>query len=310
VSAVTIVPPAETGPSPALVEMPAPADACRNCGAPLGQPRPNYCGHCGQETHLKPPTIGEFLQQFGGSYVAMEGALWRTLLLLLFRPGRLTKEYFAGRKRRYVLPLRLYLTISVVALLALQWSGAMQLPPDKPMIQFDGDRNGEFTVMDLGSIVARVQNGQFVCKGLPESWCKRGRERFTLDAQGLEREARQVPERFVRHWGSAMFALLPIYALLLKLVYRSRRMRWSEHLVFALHLHAFIFAMVIVQTASIEWVRGLAFLAMPVYSVIALQKVYGGRWWATTLRVTTLGFLYFLAMVTAMAVVAIWAFLT
>jgi cellulose synthase/poly-beta-1,6-N-acetylglucosamine synthase-like glycosyltransferase len=164
--------------------------------------------------------------------------------------------------------------------------------------------------MDLGSIVARVQNGQFICKGLPESWCERGRERFTLDAKGMEREMRQVPERFVRHWGSAMFALLPLYALLLKLVYWKRRMRWSEHLVFALHLHAFIFAMVIVQLASIEWVHGLAILAMPVYSVIALQKVYGGRWWATTLRVMTLGFLYFVAMVTAMAFVAIWAFLT
>ena len=308
-SAVTIVPPAETGATRAQVEV-RPPEACRNCGAPLPHPRPNYCGHCGQETHLKPPTVGEFLQQFGGSYIAMEGALWRTLLLLLFRPGRLTKEYFAGRKRRYVLPLRLYLTISVAAFLALQWSGAIQPPPDKPLIQFDGGAKDDFTVMDMGSIVARVQDGKFVCKGLPESWCERGRERFSLDAKGLEREMRQMPERFVRHWGSAMFALLPIYALLLKLVYRSRRMRWSEHLVFALHLHAFIFAMVIVQLASIGWVHDLAILAMPVYSVMALQKVYGGRWWATTLRVMTLGFLYFVAMVMAMAIVAIWAFMT
>jgi hypothetical protein len=302
----------------AVTIAPAP-EACRNCGAPLASPRPNYCGHCGQETHLKPPTVGEFLQQFGGSYIAMEGALWRTLLLLLLRPGQLTKEYFAGRKRRYVLPLRLYLTISVVALLALQWSGAMQPPPGKPLFQVDGDgrhsgesllEQGDFTVMDLGSIVAGVQKGHFVCKGLPESWCDRLQGRFMLDAKGVEREMRQVPERFVRHWGSAMFALLPLYALLLKLVYWKRRLRWSEHLVFALHLHAFVFAMVIVQLASIEWVHDLAILAIPVYSVLALQKVYDGRWWATTLRVMTLGFLYFVAMVTAMAVVAIWAFLT
>ena len=63
-SAVTIVPTAQTDTSGALVELPPPPEACRNCGAPLGPPRPNYCGHCGQETHLKPPTIGEFLQQF------------------------------------------------------------------------------------------------------------------------------------------------------------------------------------------------------------------------------------------------------
>lgn len=317
-SAVTVVPTPDASTTSTLAELPPPAEACRNCGAPLAQPRPHYCGHCGQETSLKPPTVGEYLQQFGGSYVAMEGALWRTLLLLLFRPGRLTQEYFAGRKRRYVLPLRLYLTISVVALLALQWSGAMQPPSDKPMFQLDGDGKhsgstlldqGDFTVMDIGSIVAGVQKGQFVCKGLPASWCERLRGRFMLDAKGMEREMRQVPERFVKHWGSAMFTLLPLYGLLLKLVYLNRRMRWSEHLVFALHLHAFIFSMVIVQLAGIEWVRGLAILAMPVYSVIALQVVYGGRWWATTLRVMTLGFLYFVAFVTAMAFVAIWAFI-
>lgn len=69
---------------------------------------------------MRPPTIGEFAQQFGGSVMATEGALWRTLVLLFTRPGQLTREYLAGRRRHYVLPLRLYLTVSLVALLATQ----------------------------------------------------------------------------------------------------------------------------------------------------------------------------------------------
>ncbi|MFO1337845.1 MAG: DUF3667 domain-containing protein [Burkholderiaceae bacterium] len=286
-----------------------PVETCRNCGEPLGTPRPNYCGHCGQETHLKPPTVMEFAQQFGGSYISMEGALWRTLLLLLFRPGRLTREYLSGRKRRYVLPLRLYLTISVVALLALQWSGAVQAPPDKPMVQFDDSAERNDTRIDLGGILAGMKDGKFVCNGLPEAWCERLRERFMLDSKSMEKELRQVPQRFVSHWGSAMFALLPLYALFLKLVYIDRGMRWSEHLVFALHLHAFIFAMVLLQLVPLGWVRALAWLAMPVYSVIALQVVYGGRWWSTTLRVIALGLLYFIALTTTMAFVGIWAFI-
>jgi Protein of unknown function (DUF3667) len=321
VSAITVLPAAEPL-ATALVETALVGEPCRNCGHELAVPKPNYCGHCGQETTLKPPTVGEFLQQFGGSYVAMEGALWRTLLLLLFRPGRLTKEYFAGRKRRYVLPLRLYLTISVIALLALQWSGAMLPAPDKPMIQLDANERGDDkgnepllrqantdTRIDLGRIVAGVEDGQFVCKGLPDSWCERLKDRFMLDVKGMEREMRKVPERFVSHWGSAMFALLPLYAFFLKLVYINRRLRWSEHLIFALHLHAFLFAMVIVQLAGNPWVKGLALAAMPVYSVIALQQVYGGRWWATMLRMATLGFLYFVALTVAMALVAVWAFI-
>lgn len=284
-------------------------EACRNCGTALPAPRPNYCGHCGQETNLKPPTLLEFAQQFGGSYIAMEGALWRTLLLLLFRPGRLTREYFQGRKRRYVLPLRLYLTISVVALLALQWFGSFGPTNEKDFIRFDGSEEMENTRLEFTeALKAGMENGKFVCRGLPESWCKRLEERFSLDAKGMERELRKVPERFVSHWGSAMFALLPLYAFFLKLVYLDRRMRWSEHLVFALHLHAFIFAMVLLKLTGVPWLGSAGLVAIPIYSVIALQVVYGGRWWSTTLRVMTLGFCYFVTLVTAMAFVAVWAF--
>ncbi|MBW8760397.1 MAG: hypothetical protein JF586_22645, partial [Burkholderiales bacterium] len=58
--------------------------ACRNCGiqAPL-----KFCPECGQETTLHPPTLGEFLHEFVGHYVALEGALWRTLRMLVTRPG-------------------------------------------------------------------------------------------------------------------------------------------------------------------------------------------------------------------------------
>lgn len=302
---------AALAPSTPAAEPPLPvAEACRNCGALLASPRPNYCGECGQETTLKPPTVGEFLQQFGGSYMAMEGALWRTLLLLLFRPGRLTREYFAGRKRRYVLPLRLYLTISLTTLLAFQWLGGMQPGGDKQIFRFDTPGEADNAMIDIGEqIKAGMQNGKFVCQGLPAAWCERLQDRFTLDAKGMERELRKVPERFVGHWGSAMFALLPLYAFLLKLVYLNRRRRWSEHLVFALHLHAFLFAMALLHLAPWKWVQDLALLAMPVYSVIALQVVYGGRWWATLLRVMTLGFLYFLVLAIAMTVVAVWAFI-
>ena len=46
---------------------PLPPGSCLNCGAPLAEPRPRFCGACGQETNVKPPTLGEFLQQFGGA---------------------------------------------------------------------------------------------------------------------------------------------------------------------------------------------------------------------------------------------------
>lgn len=283
---------------------------CPNCHHRLALPRPNYCGHCGQETALKPPTVLEFLQQFGGSYISMEGALWRTLGLLLFRPGQLTRQYLAGRRRRYVLPLRLYLTISLVALLALRLSGALHGPDgDQTVLKLDKPPDAELSFVALGDVRVSMEKGSFRCEGLPAAWCERLRERFTLDAKSMARELREVPARFVSHWGSAMFALLPLFAWLLKLVYLNRGLRWSEHLVFALHLHAFWFAMLATQLTGVGWLQAAAALAVPVYSVRALQVVYGGRWWATALRVGTLLLMYGIVLCVAMAVVAVWAFL-
>lgn len=301
--------PAVSVDAPDAAVLDAPPEACRNCGHLLGLPRPNFCSACGQETALHPPTVMEFIHQFGGSYVAMEGALWRTLLLLLFLPGRLTREYLRGRKRRYVLPLRLYLTISVVTLLSLQWSGVLHTFPDDEIIKVDKEDTKDFTLVGAGGIKAGMENGKFICDGLPASWCERLKERFTMDPTSMNRELKRVPERFVSHWGQAMFGLLPLYAFYLKLVYLSRRMRWSEHLVFALHLHSFWFVMLGLQLFNVEFFKTAALVAVPVYSLIAIQVVYGGRWWATALRAMTLCMLYGMTLVFAMAIVAVWAFI-
>lgn len=86
---------------------------CPNCGDAL-RPSDRFCSHCGQDTANHPPTLWEFIHEFATHYVALEGALWRTLKALVFHPGFLTTEYLAGRRMRYVLPLRLLLTLGFV----------------------------------------------------------------------------------------------------------------------------------------------------------------------------------------------------
>ena len=81
------------------------ADACRNCGTPV---QDAYCPHCGQETTIALPTARAFLREAAGRYVALDGRTWRTIAGLVV-PGFLTREYLAGRRRRYVRPGRLFL---------------------------------------------------------------------------------------------------------------------------------------------------------------------------------------------------------
>lgn len=290
---------------------PAPAaGACPNCGCRFGEPRPNFCPDCGQETHLRPPTIGEFVQQFGGNYFAAEGALWRTLAMLLFRPGQLTREYLAGRRRRYVLPLRLYLTLSLVALVALRFAHpmAVDVPPETAAEIAKAGKDDQILVA-VGSLRLGMDKGRFFCQGLPAPVCRHVQRRLELDPKHMARELELASDRFVGHWGTAMFLLVPMFALWCQLAWLNRRLRYTEHLVYALHLHAFWFAAIAVAQLPLPLLPGVASLAMPIYALLASRRVYGGGWWRNIARNTAVAVAYGLTLSIALGVVALWAFL-
>ena len=237
----------------------------------------------------------EFVQQLGGAYFSTEGALWRTLKLLLFKPGELTRQYLAGRRKHYVLPLRLYLTISLVVLLtmrivagfALEEPGAITIDP----------KDGQYSVIEFGADHnAGMKDGKFFCVGLPEWLCKRLQRRMDVDATVLKREIAEIGQRFVGNIGIGMFVMLPVFALLMKLVYWNRGLHYTEHLVFALHVHAFWFFAQLVVLPGQNWLTGLAFFAVPVYTHRAMWRVYGGGWWWRFLRACLVALIYLVVL--------------
>lgn len=279
---------------------------CRNCGAVLPEPTPGFCPACGQGTTVKPPRLTEFIQQFGGAYLATEGAMWRTLKLLLTKPGELTRLYLAGRRKHYVLPLRLYLTISLVTLLAVRLTGGVQVEvsnsgpialPEKAQITIGGGRAG-------------MKDGVFYCDDLPQWICRRIQRRIDLDPKAMAREIDEVKQRFVANMGAAMFVLLPGFALWLKLAYLNRRLRYTEHLVFALHVHAFWFVALALAIPDRLWLSTPAFIAVPVYTLMAMRRVYGGRRWLRLLRAGFVSVLYGVTLAFAMGGLGLWVFFT
>lgn len=251
---------------------------------------------------MRAPLLGEFIQQFGGAYLSTEGALWRTLGLLLARPGELTRRYLAGRRKHYVLPLRLYLTISVIVLLVLRSMAEFNI--GGPVAQADVKDLQNFRI-DLGVGRAGLTEGRFYCENLPPTICKRLERRLDLDPKSLQREVNEFGSRLLANLGTAMFVLVPMFALWSKLLWLDRRLRYTEHLVFALHLHAFWFLAVLAMALGHSWVSGLAALAMPVYALWAARRVYGGRWWSLLLRTSTGAVLYLLTLGMVMAGLAV-----
>ncbi len=280
--------------------------ACANCGQAFSTPPPKFCPACGQESRVRAPRLVEFLQQFGGAYFSTEGALWRTLKLLLTKPGELTVRYLAGQRKHYVLPLRLYLTISVLVLVLMRTVAGSSIQFNMP-----GDvdfRKGEYSIFNFSDgSGAGMKDGVFYCTKMPQWICKRLEKRLDVDPKGLQKEAAAMGERFVSNMGASMFFVMPLFALFQTFVYWNRRMRYTEHLVFALHLHSFWFAVLALTVFNEKWLTGLAMLAVPAYGFMALKRVYGGgRLWRF-MRVCVVSVLYFVALTLAMTVAILWS---
>lgn len=278
---------------------------------PLARLSAKFCQECGQETTAHPPTFWEFVHEFITHYVALEGKLWRTLGMLFFKPAELTREYRAGRKIRYISPLRLYITASFLFFLFVKVFGWGQLvhiettpggPKKTSGISFsttapEGKNYAEMSSEELGKSAITVND--FECDGAAGTWCHELRSRLLKKYEGKTGHDmwNTMKAGMIANVPYALFLLLPFYALLTKVLYRSRGLYFGEHMVYALHIHAFTFFVLLLKAALPRFLGDAVLLLAWVYYFMAMQRYFGGRWWATTLRYFMLGTIYFLAIV-------------
>ena len=102
---------------------------------------------------------------------------------------------------------------------------------------------------------------------------------------------------------------MPSFAFGLWALYRNRRLGYTEHLVFALHLHAFWFIMLALAQIDVTPVVVGVLLAIPTYAVLAMRRVYGGRWVPLLLRAGVLSAVYLGLVLAAIVVLGLVALL-
>lgn len=78
---------------------------CLNCGATVVH---DFCGACGQPAHLHRNLMG-LVHDIAHGVFHFEGRIWRTLPMLAWRPGELTRRYVHGERARFVSPMALFL---------------------------------------------------------------------------------------------------------------------------------------------------------------------------------------------------------
>jgi hypothetical protein len=81
------------------------AGKCLNCGAVMTTP---YCGQCGQKGHVH-RSLGAVGHDLVHGILHLDGKFWRTLPLLAWRPGDLTRRYVHGERAKFVSPMAMFL---------------------------------------------------------------------------------------------------------------------------------------------------------------------------------------------------------
>lgn len=371
---------------------PTPAQApvaprCQNCGTPLlGE----HCYHCGQPVRGLVRHFSSFLGDLLDTVFEIDGRIAQTVGPLLLRPGYLSTEYFAGRRVRYVSPVRLFVFLSLLAFFAAQFGFDLDTQGDTPAASATGVRQS----FDTGALAAATTEAELsarrdealaqIAKAKSETAAVPGlaevlasaeravmdaadrRQRELLDAAAtpgktgpdkplddasreprlsfgnrpwdantnpiavswlpaaanarlnawaargerniarIQEDPNQLKDAVLSALPSTLFVLMPLFALLLKITLVFKRRLYMEHLIVALHSHAFLFAalfllVVFGQLADSAW-RWLAVPAgwlevavalwMPLYLLLMQKRVYGQSWLLTLWNYAWLGWWY------------------
>jgi len=257
---------------------------------------------------------------FFGDYFAFDSRLFRSLRPLLLKPGFLTREYLNGRRNSYILPLRFYLFTTVVFFLIVSFGGLSDVMNDSVIITDDDSTTVEDTLMMADSSLAEASEELLREAATDTLETFRDNLTISLDDSSLTGDSNGFFARKIEHLeglgensGSILgkemfnqlprilFLLLPLFALILKLLYVRRRVYFVEHLIFSLHFHTFLFITLILITLLPFKYLVIALLLGPLpYLFQSLRVVYQQSISKTAVKFLLLFLLYTICLLPAL----------
>ena len=311
--------------------VPAGARACPNCGY---EPMESFCPQCGQSDRHYARSLGSVVLEFLREMFELDSRLFRTLKLLFFKPGSLTREFSRNRRVSFVSPVRLYIFASFVFFLLLSLFGNFG---EGAVIRIDDDR--EDTVTQPSDAVAPSPTEErlaaFRASLPPEQRRKAddilrrpedslGRRAllavaqsggaaeanwigrfFVLGVIDILHDPSVVRQRLLANMPIAMFFVLPVLGVVLAIFhFRKKKRFYVEHLVFAIHIQTFTFlvygiALLLPDSGPGFWFRVGCLLIPYPYFVIALRRYYENGWVLSVAKSVGVYVLYSLALIPA-----------
>ena len=293
---------------------------CDNCGAAVSG---HYCATCGQRLEAPVQSLWHFVREATEDLTHTDSRLWRTLGALLCRPGYLTREFLAGRRARYLPPVRLYLVISVVFFL---WASAVH-QPKVVLFPENSPQKAVLAPIDEGTFGAVLpgesaeHHAERICSGdmnYDGPWRERLQPaahracvRLVLD------NARSLGEVFMHNVPRALFIFLPLLAGVMMLMYWRPRHYYIEHLLLFVHNHAFLFLLLplaALLSALLRplagWISAAAALYIAWYAYRSMRVVYGQGRVLTLGKLVLLSFFYLVSGVLMIGLVSLYSLFT
>ncbi|MEM9673079.1 MAG: DUF3667 domain-containing protein [Cyclobacteriaceae bacterium] len=307
---------------------------CLNCGLTLNTIY-HYCPRCGQENNDNNVSFGTFVQEFFANYLSFDTKFAHSVVPFLIKPGFLTNRFNEGKRVSYVHPLRLYLIISVVFFFLATWLVRSTLEEisleDAALDAASSNAAPEVAALDSASaeVVDQVDPAEAFFglrqvtdvledESLTDEEALDSLQRmdsFEIDSTAFTmrffRQIRRVAQNdldvfagfVLQNMPIMMFMLIPLFALLLKLLYIRREKLYVQHLVHALHLHAFVlflFSLLLLLFLAFNisdpvgnWLITVASWAIVVYVYFSFWRVYQQGWFKTLVKLFMVGIVYF-----------------
>ena len=308
---------------------------CLNCGAKLIGP---FCAACGQKAHIH-RSVRAFFQDFIQGLFNFEGKIWRTLPMLAWRPGEMTRRYIAGERARFISPVALYLFTVFAMFAVLNFTGALgsadggkdfkdglrtEIAEDKAALakleaQRKADLAAKKDVAELDRKIANrkedIESNERMLSGRPvvdadldedtPGWVRPFIENATENPEMTSLKVQDAASKY-------SWLLIPLSVPFMWLLFPLRRRHTYDHTVFVTYSLSFMMMLVVVGglliAAGLPTLASLLFFVPPFHMYRQLKQAYGlGRFSAIMRTMALLTFAFIAASLFLAATVAIGA---
>jgi len=252
---------------------------CANCGHAFEHDE-NFCPNCGQKNTDLNISVWDLIKDFLGDYFSFDSHFLNTIPPLLFRPGKVPKEYIEGQRVKHIPPLRIFIFLSFISFflwgLSFDSNIGKESGSEEDLVNFITDSvstNSEDIGIDNDGKLDTLING--INFSVDTTQAQNNSINISKDDLSFVLDKSNKPKQIVDSlasevnifWQRAFYQALrvyqakdgevvsyllsnislvlllmqPFFALLLKLFYiRRKEFFYLEHLVFSLYFHSFI----------------------------------------------------------------------